>query len=132
MAHHVGQLELQRLELGQPAIELPALVHIAAGGVQRALRRAHRARADVDAATVQALHGDLEALALLAQQIAGRHADVFERDGARGLAVPAHLLFLAAVADARRIGGHRERADAACSLATGARHHDQQVGIAAA
>ena len=54
MGGHVGQLELQRLEFRQAAVELAALVHVAPGRVQRALGRADRAGADVDATAVQA------------------------------------------------------------------------------
>jgi hypothetical protein len=36
------------------------------------------------------------------------HAHVVEADHARGLGIPAHLLFLLAVADARGVGGHQQ------------------------
>jgi hypothetical protein len=75
-------------------------MYCCAGVLERALGRAHRAGGDVDAPAVQALHGDLEAFALAAQQVVGGDAHVVKADGARGLAVPAHFFFLLAVADA--------------------------------
>src|SRR2546429_615631 len=93
---HVGQLELQRLEAGNGLAELLALVHVLLGLGERALGGAHGAGGDVDAPAVQALHGDLEAFALAAQQVLSGNAHVVEADDARGLAVPAHFFFLLA------------------------------------
>ena len=39
-----------------------------------------RARGDGEAALVEAVHGDLEALALLADEVLGRHLDVLEEE----------------------------------------------------
>ncbi|MNT32801.1 hypothetical protein D3C72_1687000 [compost metagenome] len=125
---HVGQLELQCLEFGQRLAELAALAHVTASGIQRALRSTQRAGGDVDAAAIEPLHRQLEAATLLSQKVADRYADVFEGDAAGGLAVPAHLLFLAAVADARQVGWHGDRADPACTSTAGACHHHQQLG----
>jgi hypothetical protein len=66
---HVGQLELQGLEAGNGLAELLALLHVLLRLGERALGGAHRAGGDVDAPAVQALHGDLEAFALAAQQV---------------------------------------------------------------
>jgi hypothetical protein len=103
---------LQGLEIGDGAAELLAFLHVGMGRIQCSLGRAHRAGGDIDAAAVQALHGDLEAFALAAQQVVRRNAHIVEADDARGLAVPAHLLFLLAIAHAGRIGRHGKGRDA--------------------
>src|SRR2546427_12227812 len=72
----------------------------------RSLGGAHGAGGDVDAPAVQALHGDLEAFALAAQQVLSGNAHVVEAADARGLAVPAHFFFLLAVAGAGPFGRH--------------------------
>ena len=123
-----ASLNCSAWKLGERLAELLALVQVAARRVERALRGADRAGRDVDAPAVQPLHRDAEALAFAAQQVLGRHAHVVEVDGARGLAVPAHLVFLLAVADAGRVGRHREGRDAARAAAAGARHQHQHVG----
>ena len=66
---HVGQLELGVLELAQTLLELNALLGVLDGLVNGALAQAQSLRGDADTAAVQGLHGDLEALALLAQQV---------------------------------------------------------------
>ena len=129
---HVRQFELQRLEGFQLAAELLALAHVAPAGVERGLRRAQRAGRDIDPPAVQAFHGDRKPLAFLAEPVGGRYANVFESDGARGLAVPAHLGFLAPVADALAVCRHGESADPGRPGLAGTRHHHQQVGIARA
>src|SRR3990172_11445055 len=69
LGRHVGQAELKRLELGQLAAELRALVEIARGRLEAGGGGPERAGRDVDAPPVQALHGDLEALALRAHAV---------------------------------------------------------------
>mmetsp|Transcript_21033 Transcript_21033/g.81292 ORF Transcript_21033/g.81292 Transcript_21033/m.81292 type:complete len:205 (-) Transcript_21033:4250-4864(-) len=100
LGSHVRQAELQRLQTGQRLAELLALVQVTPRGVKRALRAANGAGRNVDASAVQPLHRNAEALAFLAQQAFGADANVVERDGACGLAVPTHLVLLLAVADA--------------------------------
>ena len=129
---HVGELELQRLHVRQRPPELAPLVHVALRRGQRALRRAHRAGCDIDAAAVQPLHRDAKALPFLPEQLRRRHAHPIEGDRSRGLAVPAHLVLLAAVLDARGIGLDEEGGDAIRARPAGARHHDQHVGRARA
>ena len=63
----LGQLELGVLELGDAPAELDALLGIAQRVLKRALGDAQRLRGDADASAVQRGHGNLEALALLAQ-----------------------------------------------------------------
>ena len=64
---HVGHHELQPLKRGDGPVELHALLGVAERIVQGAVRYAHRHRADLGLALVQRLHGDLEALALIAE-----------------------------------------------------------------
>src|SRR5262245_6653586 len=73
---HVGEAELQRLEFVEALSKSLALLHVGAGLVERGLRTAERAGRDVEAATVEAGHRDLEADALLAQPVLNRHARI--------------------------------------------------------
>src|SRR5690606_40460686 len=107
-------------------------LHIGHGGVEGGLGGADGAGGDVDAAAIEALHGDLEALPLLAEPVGGGHHHVLEGDGAGGLAVPAHLLFLLAVGDAGGVGGDGKGGNPLGTGATGAQHHHQHVGVAGA
>ena len=93
-AMHIGQLELRVLELAQALAELDALLGILDGLVNGALSQAQGLRGDADTAAVQRLHGDLEALALLAQQVFLGDNAVGEHDLGGGGAVQAHLLFM--------------------------------------
>ena len=66
---HIRQLEGDAL-LGRDGLaELDALLGIAQRLLKRALGDAQGLRGDADASAVQRGHGDLEALALLAQQV---------------------------------------------------------------
>ena len=129
---HVRQGELHALELAHRLIELAALLHVALRLGQRRRGRAQRAAGDIDAAAVQAGHGDLEALALVADAVFHRHARVLENHRPGGLAFPAHLVLVAAVADAGRVRRDREAGNAAGAGPAGARHQHQQVGVAGA
>src|SRR4051794_39935250 len=62
----VGDAELQRLEIGEPRVELLALLHVRHGAVETELRAADRTGANVEAAAVKPGHRDLEALAFFA------------------------------------------------------------------
>src|SRR3546814_16530400 len=86
--------------------ELSAFTHIAPRGIVGPLRGPHRAAGDVDAPSIQPLHRESEALAFLAEAIFGRNFNLIKGDGPRGLTVPAHFVFLAAVLNA---GGVRKR-----------------------
>src|SRR5690606_39039118 len=110
--------------------ELAAFAHVAARGLVGALGGANRAGGDVDAPPIQTLHGETESFAFLAEAVFHRHPDVLESDRTRGLAVPAHLVFLAAVGDAVAVGGHHQGPPAARTLAARAGHDHQGVGVA--
>ncbi len=70
---HVGELELQVLELIERLVELLARVHVVYAGVQAGLRGAQATARYVYATAVQASHGYRKTLALLAYQIAHGH-----------------------------------------------------------
>ena len=97
---HISQLELGVLELGDALAELDALLGILDGFLNGALAQAQSLRSDTDTAAVQSLHGDLEALALLAQHtILGDHA-ILEDQVAGRAAANAHLLLVLALREA--------------------------------
>src|SRR5690554_1023970 len=108
VGEHVGELELKCLEGGQGLGELLTLLQVMASRIVSALCGTHGARADVDAPTVQPLHGEDEALPFFPQQILCGHFHVLEGDGPGGLAVPAHFFFLTAVTDAGGVGRHNK------------------------
>ena len=129
VGEHVGQLELQGLELAEWLAELFAFLHVAQRLFQRRLGRTERATGDVDAAAVQALHGVDEALALGADAVAGGDAHGLEGDGAGRLGAPAHLQFVAAVFHPGGVGRHQEAGNPlGAAVLAGTRHDDQHVG----
>src|SRR5699024_11036190 len=69
LGSHVSQLELSVLELSDGTSELFSLFYIFDGGLQSAFRQTQGLRGDSDPSAVQSVHGDVEALALLSQQI---------------------------------------------------------------
>ncbi len=62
LRRHVGQLELDRLMLGDRLAECPALLGVLEGQLQRALGEADAAGGDVDAAELERVHHLAEAL----------------------------------------------------------------------
>ena len=80
---HVGEHELDALEVGDRLAELLALLDVALGVVEGALRDAEGLGRDRDAGVVQGLHRRGEAGALLADHAVGRDANVVEVDLAR-------------------------------------------------
>ena len=84
----------------------------------------------MQAAAVEHLHGDAEALAFLAEAVFERHFDVVEIDVANMGALLAHLLFGLADGDAFEIARHEEGADAGAALLVGigARHDGEERG----
>ena len=88
--------------------ELLALGGIAHALFDQALGDADADRGNVQAAAVEHLHGDAEALALFAQAVFDRHADVVEIDVADMGALLAHLLLGLADRDAVEIARHQE------------------------
>ena len=134
VGNHVRQLELQRLEGRQRLTKLLALVHIIPGPEQGRLGTAQGTGGDIQAAAVQALHRNGKAIAFITHQIAGRHANVFQGNQARGLAMPPHLFLILAVGDTVGIRWYHEGRDAlrAAVGVSGARHQNQNIGCASA
>ena len=132
LRRHVGQLELQRLELRQLSAELAALLDVVARRLQTEAGTADGTGADVQPATVQPHHRHLEADALFAQPVVERDNGVLEDHRAGGLAVPAELGFLLAEGDTGRVLRHHETRDAVRPLLSGSAHHDVDIGLAAA
>ena len=91
-ALHLGELELDRLDLGDRLAERVALLRVAHGLVERRAHHAERLGRDADAAGVEHAHRDLEALALGAQALFHRHPQVLERERDRVGAAQAHLV----------------------------------------
>ena len=69
-----------------------ALLHVGAGEVDGALGDADGLGPDGGPAAVEGVHGDGEALALLADAVRGRDADFVEDDLTRGAAAQPHLV----------------------------------------
>ena len=108
----IGDHRLDQLEVGDRLAELLALGGIGDAVGDQPLGDADADRGDVQPAAVEHLHGDLEALAFLAEPVRGRHRHVVEIDVADMGALLAHLLFGLADADARagrRAPGRRRR-----------------------
>ena len=103
---HVGEAELQRLEFVEPFAERLALFHVGERLLQRRLCAAERTGGDIEPAAVEPGHRDLEAVALVAEPVRDRHADIVENHGARRLRVPAHLALVGAERNARRVARH--------------------------
>src|SRR5581483_7203608 len=80
LGRHLGDLELDRLELGDLLPELLALLYVIDGGVECSLRDADHLRADADAALVERLDRDLVALADLAEDVRLRERAVLEEE----------------------------------------------------
>ena len=69
---HIGEAELQGLELFQPFAEGAALFHVGQRLFQRDLGAAERTGRDVEPAAVKAGHGDLKTNSFFAEPVAGR------------------------------------------------------------
>ena len=89
---HVGEHELQALELGERAVELPPLLHVLERGVERTLGDAERLGADKRARAVERTHRVPEPGALLTDEVLGRNDAVVEDDLAGGRAAHPHLV----------------------------------------
>src|SRR5436305_14645532 len=87
LGRHVREVELDRLEVGEMGAELLALLRVGQRLLEGPLGDADRLGGDADAAAVEGGHGDLEAVSLLAETVAGRDAQVLEGQlgGARGV-----------------------------------------------
>ena len=108
-----------------------ALLRVLARDVVGGLRDAERLRGDPDAAAVERLHRDAEALALLVQQPVAADERALDHDVVRHRRVEAELLLVAR--DAHVLGVEDERADAARArrLRVGAREEQERAGVAA-
>ncbi len=131
---HVGEHELDRLQVGDRLAEGLALARELQRVRHRAFRQAQAARADDGAAGVEREHRVVEALALgAADEVLARDAAVLEDDVGRRDAADAHLAVLSRDAEAGRVRGDDEAADALrARRAVGAREGDDVVGDGAA
>src|SRR3546814_5981375 len=73
---------------------------------------------------VETGHGDLEAVAFLAQPVFDRHPHSVQIDLRGRLRMPAELLLLRAEGDARHVFLNDQAGNALCALAPGADHGD--------
>src|SRR6185312_8562319 len=103
LRRHIGELELQRLELGELAAELPALADMAERRLEAGAGAAERAGGDVEPAAIESHHRDLEPVPLGAETARDGDAAIGELDHRRRLAVPAELPLLLAKAEAGRV-----------------------------
>mmetsp|Transcript_5031 Transcript_5031/g.18550 ORF Transcript_5031/g.18550 Transcript_5031/m.18550 type:complete len:563 (+) Transcript_5031:3103-4791(+) len=129
---HLGQHELHGLVFEDGLAEGDAVLAVAQRGLERGTRHAHGLRGDADAPALQARQRDLQALALVAQPVGGRHPAVLEQDLGGVAAVLAQLLFDPGDRVARRGRGHEEGADALLAgrlVRHG--HHDGHVAVLA-
>src|ERR1017187_6873200 len=109
---HLRDLELNTLELADGAAELLALLRVLDGEFPGATGQPEHLRADVDAAFVQRLDGDLVALADFAQHVALGHAAIFHDQLAGAGRPDAEFVFLLADGDSRGVFLDDEGGDA--------------------
>src|SRR5882757_5652689 len=125
---HVGQHELDALELGNRLAELLAFAAIGDRGVDGALRQADRDRADRRPVEVEDAHAGLEGLALGTDHVLGRDAHIVEEDRHVGHAANAHLAVLLAEGESLALGVEDEGRDAVGALAfAGAGEHQDEM-----
>ena len=98
---HVGEAELQGLELVDALSERLALAHISKRCRQGRLCRPQRAGRDIQPSAIKTGHGIGEALSFLTQQVLGRDGAAIHLDLTGRLRAPAHLVFQAAEGQAR-------------------------------
>ena len=128
---HVSQLELRILELGNRTAELLSFLDVFHRLLESAFGNAESLSGNADTAAVERVHGNLEALALFAEQILLRNDAVLENQLSRGGTADAHLLFLGADAEAREILLHNESGDSARTLGL-VGHGKNDVGVSLA
>ena len=125
---HLGQLELRVLEGRHRLAEGLALFHVVHREAQRRLRGRDGIYRHRQALLWKFLHQVDEPHALFAKQVFGRHAHVVEEELGGVLRLHAHLLQLAALAEARHAGLDQQEARA---LGAGSRiglgDHDHQI-----
>jgi hypothetical protein len=128
---HVGQQELQPLELADRLAELATLPRVRDGGVECGLRQPGRAGSDTEATAVEGGQGDVHTASLVADACRPGHPNALEDDLGRGRAGQPHLALgrpEGQAVDARR---HVEAADAAAALGRRTREHQIEVGLRA-
>ncbi len=129
---HVSQLELGVLQGGDGLAELLPLLGVGDGPLQSALRDAQSLCSDTDTSAVQGMHGNLEALAQLAQHVLLGNAAVREDQLVCRGSADTHLLLLGAESEARGSLLHDEGGDFfdfSASLLDGAGHGENDIYV---
>ena len=110
-ARHVGEQELQSLELADRLAELLALPGVAHRVRERCLGDAGADGRDAEASGVERGEGDPHAVALVADPVRDRDQGSVEEHLGGDVAGQAHLLLGGAERHALRVGRDNERAD---------------------
>ena len=129
---HVGDLELQRLEVAEAFAEGLALLHIGDRLVESRLRGTQAAGGDIEPAAIEPTHRNREAHSFAADQMRCGHRCLIEIDGGSSLRLPAHLPLIGAETQALCAVLDQEAGNPLGPLFAGAAHHQIDVGIAAA
>src|SRR4051812_44212899 len=119
---HVGDHELDPLEVGDALTELLALLDVGDRLVERALRDPDGLRADGDARVVEGAQGDLEPVADLADDAVAGQADIVEVQLAGRAALDPELALLLAERESLVGPLDDEGGDVAATWAVGVRH----------
>src|SRR5688572_14698503 len=90
---HVGQHRADHLEVADALSELPAVPGIRRCDLEGTLRDADGLRGDPRPAAIERAHRDIEPVALLTQEVRGRHADLVEGELRGRAATKSHLVF---------------------------------------
>ena len=110
--------------------ELLTLTGVVKSLLESALCNAQCLCGDADAAAVEGSHGDLEALALLAQQVLLGHLHIVEDQLSGGGGANAHLVIVIAELETLPALLHDERGDAAgADVGSGDGEHHVGVGL---
>src|SRR5262249_6758411 len=128
----IGDLEPQRLEIGEPPAELLALAHIFDGAVEHELRSADRTGADVQPSALKPGHRHLEADAFRADAVLSGYAALLKNDHRRRLGVPAELPLLLAEGKPGRALLDYDAGDSRRPRPAGAHHADVDLRFAGA
>ena len=91
---HVGQFELDRLEVADRCSKLLPLFGVGQRPLKGTLGNSQRLGGDTDTTTVQGVHGDLEPLSFLAQQVFCRNPDVVQGKGGGIAAADSQFFFV--------------------------------------
>ena len=129
---HVGELELQGLEIGEALAELAAFEHVGPRRLPAGPRAAQGAGADIEPAAVEPHHRDRKPLALGAEPVGDRHPALGEITAAVGWVFqPSFFSFLPKDRPGVPFSTTRHEMPLRPGLA-GAHHHDIEVAAAAA